>query len=65
MKFVRYGTSGSEKPGVLDRAGKIRDLSPVIADLNGANLGRTSLAKLRELEVDKLPEVAGDVRLGS
>jgi 2,4-diketo-3-deoxy-L-fuconate hydrolase len=65
VKFVRYGNSGAEKPGVLDREGKIRDLSSVISDLNGANLGRESLAKLKGLDVEKLPLVAEGVRLGS
>ena len=27
MKLLRYGPKGKEKPGILDKAGKIRDLS--------------------------------------
>ena len=27
MKLVRYGTAGSEKPGLIDKDGKLRDLS--------------------------------------
>ena len=30
MKLVRYGKPGKEKPGLID-AGKIRDLSEVVA----------------------------------
>jgi hypothetical protein len=26
MKLLRYGPAGQEKPGLLDRDGKIRDL---------------------------------------
>jgi 2,4-diketo-3-deoxy-L-fuconate hydrolase len=65
VKFVRHGNSGAEKPGVLDRDGKIRDLSSAVPDLNGASLGRESLAKLKQLDIEKLPLVAENVRLGS
>ena len=35
MKLLRYGPQGQEKPGVLDRDGKIRDLSAAcIADID-------------------------------
>ena len=34
MKLLRYGPKGQEKPGLLDTAGKIRDLSATIADVN-------------------------------
>ena len=30
MKLVRYGQAGKEKPGLIDAAGKIRDLSKVV-----------------------------------
>jgi 2-keto-4-pentenoate hydratase/2-oxohepta-3-ene-1,7-dioic acid hydratase in catechol pathway len=30
MKLVRYGTAGQEKPGLLDRSGRIRDLSALV-----------------------------------
>ena len=35
MKLLRYGPPGAEKPGLLDAAGTIRDLSGVIPDLAG------------------------------
>ncbi len=59
MKFVRYGDSGAEKPGVLDRGGNLRDLSGVFDDLSGAALGR-----LGDVVPETLPLVAGDVRFG-
>ncbi|MBU6498141.1 MAG: 2-hydroxyhepta-2,4-diene-1,7-dioate isomerase, partial [Rhodospirillales bacterium] len=34
MKLLRYGKAGSEKPGLLDADGKIRDLSGIVADIN-------------------------------
>ena len=34
MKLVRYGAKGKEKPGLIDKEGKLRDLSGVISDLS-------------------------------
>ena len=65
MKLVRYGSSGEEKPGILDRDGQIRDLSSHIADIDGAALAPDSLAKLANLDVDQLRVVAGSPRLGA
>ncbi len=58
MKFLRYGQSGQEKPGVLDADGVLRDLSGQIDDLSGVALGR-----LGELTADG-PVVPGNPRLG-
>lgn len=69
MKLLRYGPPGQEKPGVLDAQGRVRDLSGVIADVAGAALLPESLARLRSLDIDRLPLVAGtpqqDLRLGA
>jgi hypothetical protein len=35
MKLLRYGTSGNERPGILDSTGSIRDLSGVVSDIAG------------------------------
>ena len=64
MKLVRYGEIGQEKPGVLDAQGNIRDLSAAVRDIDGSTIGEESLAKLRGLDVDTLPKVAGNPRLG-
>ena len=34
MKLVRFGPSGKEKPGIVDKNGKIRDLSKVVKDID-------------------------------
>lgn len=69
MKLLRYGLPGQEKPGVLDAEGRVRDLSGVIADVAGAALLPESLARLRGLNIESLPLVAGvaqkDLRLGA
>ncbi len=64
MKLLRYGPAGQEKPGLLDRSGKIRDLSGQIADLKGSALGPRGLDRLRNLDTDSLPLVEGKPRLG-
>lgn len=65
MKLLRYGPSGAEKPGLLDTNGAIRDLSGVVGDIAGDTLSDESLAKLRALDVDSLPVVEGDPRIGA
>jgi 2-keto-4-pentenoate hydratase/2-oxohepta-3-ene-1,7-dioic acid hydratase in catechol pathway len=64
MKLLRYGPAGQEKPGLLDRDGKIRDLSGAVRDLDGAALAPASLDRLSALDPASLPLVAGSPRLG-
>jgi 2-keto-4-pentenoate hydratase/2-oxohepta-3-ene-1,7-dioic acid hydratase in catechol pathway len=59
MRFVRFGEAGSEKPGVFDANGDLRDLSGVMSDLSG-----TALADLENIRPDTLPKVTGDPRFG-
>jgi len=65
MKLLRYGPKGQEKPGMLDTAGKLRDLSATIADVNPEALAPAALDKLRKLDPASLPPVAGTPRLGA
>jgi 2-keto-4-pentenoate hydratase/2-oxohepta-3-ene-1,7-dioic acid hydratase in catechol pathway len=64
MKLLRYGTKGSERPALLDKTGKLRDLSKIVPDISGLILGPDSLAKLLELDDQSLPEVTGSPRIG-
>ncbi|MCG5481123.1 fumarylacetoacetate hydrolase family protein [Sinorhizobium alkalisoli] len=63
MRFLRYGPEGAEKPGVLDGAGRIRDLSGVIADISGPAIA--DLAWADGLEIESLPAVDSAQRLGA
>ncbi|MGB3897454.1 MAG: fumarylacetoacetate hydrolase family protein, partial [Mesorhizobium sp.] len=65
MKLLRFGEPGSEKPGLLDADGVIRDLSGHVADIGGAALDPESLASLARLDPKSLPAVAGKPRLGA
>jgi 2,4-didehydro-3-deoxy-L-rhamnonate hydrolase len=65
MKLVRYGRIGKEKPGLIDPAGKLRDLSEVVADIDADTLGPRALARLARLKPESLPAVRGTPRLGA
>lgn len=65
MKLVRYGPLGAEKPGMLDNAGLLRDLSAHVADINGDTLGDAEIEKLRAIDVETLPIVEGEQRIGA
>lgn len=58
MKFCRYGSRGSEKPGVIDANGRIRDLSGVIDDVSVASIAGLSV------DPETLPIVEGTPRYG-
>ena len=64
MKLLRYGPSGSERPGLLDAQGRIRDLSAHVARLDADALSPDSLARLREVDPQSLAIVDGHPRLG-
>ena len=65
MKLVRYGEPNLEKPGILDSSHQLRDLSSIIPDLNGAALSDASLEQLRRLDLETLPIVTGNPRVGA
>jgi 2,4-diketo-3-deoxy-L-fuconate hydrolase len=64
MKLVRYGKLGKEKPGLIDKAGRLRDLSDIIADVGGDSLSPKVLARLSKIKPEALPLVRGAPRLG-
>jgi 2-keto-4-pentenoate hydratase/2-oxohepta-3-ene-1,7-dioic acid hydratase in catechol pathway len=64
MKLLRYGPAGQEKPGLLDRDGKIRDVSSVVQDIGPETLEPASLQKLRGIDPASLPAVSGEPRIG-
>lgn len=64
MKLVRYGEAGSEKSGMIDADGRLRDLSANVADISGDVLTDAGLAKLRAIDPFSLPLVDGEPRFG-
>ena len=65
MKLLRHGEFGSEKPGIIDHEGKIRDLSSHIPDINGDSINSESLKKIAAINLSTLPIVSNDTRLGA
>ena len=65
MKLLRHGAPGSEKPGLLDSSGTIRDLSQHVSDIGGSSLSDESLSKIAALDHSSLPIVDASTRLGA
>ncbi len=59
MKLCRFGNKGSEKPGLIDADGRIRDLSGVVGDITV-----DTLAGLAAIDPATLPVVADGERYG-
>ena len=65
MKLLRVGQKGSEKPAVLDKDGKIRDISSHVKDLNPDHLNFETISKLQSADLSSLPELSSSERVGS
>ena len=65
MKLLRVGDKGKEKPALLDKNDKIRDISSHIKDFNPDCLNFETLSKLKNLDLTKLSEVPNSVRIGA
>lgn len=65
MRLVRFGPNGQEKPGLLDRDGRLRDLSALTEDFAGAAVSSSALAALAARGANDAPVVEGLVRLGA
>ncbi len=65
MKFLRIGEKGKEKPAILDKNNKIRDLSSHILDLNSNYLNFETFSKIKKIDLEKLPELSSNERFGS
>ena len=64
MKLVRFGPRGREKPGLIDAAGTLRDLSAHVAGIGWNELAAAGQKRLRALNPASLPKVRGTPRLG-
>ena len=65
MKLLRVGQKGKEKPAIIDKNGKIRDISSHIKDLNPDNLKFETISKLQSADLSSLPELSSSERIGS
>ncbi len=64
MKLVRFGAAGNEKPGILDDAGTIRDLSAIIDDFTPERMTEDLRSRLASVDLGTLPAVEAGVRFG-
>ena len=53
MKLVRYGSKGKEKPGLIDKEGKLRDLSGVIPDWGPEQLDTKVINKILKIKTSR------------
>ena len=65
MKLLRYGPKGEERPGLLDAAGRIRDLSDRLPDITPETLVSDRLARLSGMDPEEFPAVGGSPRLAA
>ena len=65
MKLVRFGEKGSEKPGLIDSSGRVRDLSGIVPDIAGDVLTPAGLDRIRQADANALPLAPDGVRLGA
>ena len=64
MKLMRVGKPGAEKPAILDKSGKVRDLSAHVSDIGGKHISPEGLAAIATLDLDSLPVIEGE-RIGA
>lgn len=57
LRLVRYQTPDGVRPGMLDDAGRVRDLSYVLIDIEASRLGPDDIDFLSAIEPETLPPV--------
>jgi 2-keto-4-pentenoate hydratase/2-oxohepta-3-ene-1,7-dioic acid hydratase in catechol pathway len=65
MKLVRFGAAGQEKPGIIDAAGAVRDLSGHAKDFVGEGVSPTSIAAIAKIDPQSLPLAPAGARIGA
>jgi len=65
MKLLRVGEYSKEIPAVLDKKNKIRDITKYIEDLNPKTLNFNTIKKIKNLDLETLPEIDSKIRIGS
>ena len=64
MKFVRFGSSGNEMPGLVDDSGQLFDLSAYLKDISGEILSEDKLEEISKINKNILPKIDNSVRIG-
>tara|TARA_B100001059_G_scaffold133648_1_gene133852 strand:+ start:1230 stop:2150 length:921 start_codon:yes stop_codon:yes gene_type:complete len=64
VTLVRFGPAGSEKPGIIDVQGQLRDLSSRVSEITAETLSPALLDEIAAIPTADLPIVTGNPRLG-
>ena len=64
MKLLRVGNKGQEQPAVVAKDGTFRDLSAHLSDIDASVFTPETQQRLRSLDIDTLPSVKGNLRIG-
>ncbi|MET7966346.1 fumarylacetoacetate hydrolase family protein [Micromonospora sp. NPDC005305] len=65
MRLLRVGAPGQERPALLDEAGRLRDLSGLIDDLDASFFATHGIRRLTEVPTAALPVLTtGGLRIG-
>ncbi len=64
MKLMRVGKPGQERPALLDKDGKVRDLSAHVSDIGGRHISPEGLAEIAAIDPSSLPVIEGE-RIGA
>ncbi|KAB1916380.1 fumarylacetoacetate hydrolase family protein [Micromonospora sp. AMSO31t] len=65
MRLLRVGAPGQERPALLDEAGRLRDLSGLIDDLDASFLATHGIRRLTEVPTAELPVLTTEgLRIG-
>ena len=65
MKLCRIGSTGKEKPAIIDGENNYRDLSSIINDLNPDTLNFDTIEKIKKTDVLSLPKLNSSSRIGA
>jgi 2-keto-4-pentenoate hydratase/2-oxohepta-3-ene-1,7-dioic acid hydratase in catechol pathway len=65
LKLVRFGEKGSERPGVLDAGGTIRDVSAIVPDFSPETVSPGLLDNLARADLAAHPAAPDSVRIGA
>lgn len=65
MKLVNFGPIGEEKPGLIDKEGRIRSLEGICSIISADLLASNAFEKLKTVDINTLPEVESTIRLGA
>ena len=64
MKLLRVGEPKKETAAILDKENKIRNLSKYVSDFNPKTLNFETFNKIKDLNLNDLPEINTDIRIG-